>query len=145
MFKHILIATDGSDTGDVAVRQGLETAKAFNARVTAVKVTEMWSALDIAGKDRFSKIEGYESAVATAAQQILTVVEDQAKAIGVACETVHVADSAPAAGILGIAKSHGCDLIVMGSHGRRGLNRLLLGSQSHKVLSSTDISVLVCR
>ena len=145
MYKHLLIATDGSDTGDQAVRQGLAAAKAFNAKVTAVKVTEMWSALDIAGKDSFSKIENYETAVAKAARQILDRVAETAKDAGIACEIVHVADSAPAAGILSIAKSHGCDLIVMGSHGRRGLNRLLLGSQSHKVLSETDISVLVCR
>jgi nucleotide-binding universal stress UspA family protein len=145
MYKHVLIATDGSEVGDKAVKQGLDVAKAFNAKVTAVKVTEMWSALDVAGKDGLVRIEAYEAAAKKAADKILAAVGEAAKAAGVTCQIVHVPDSAPAEGILATAQSRGCDLIVMGSHGRKGLNRLLLGSQAHNVLSQADISVLVCR
>lgn len=145
MYKHLLIATDGSSVGDKAVTQGLEVAKRFGAKVTAIKVTEMWSALDVAGKDGLGKIESYEAAAAAAAAKILAKVAEAAKAAGVSCETQHVPDAAPADGILMSARERGCDLIVMGSHGRRGLNRLLLGSQAHNVLSQTTISVLVCR
>jgi nucleotide-binding universal stress UspA family protein len=145
MYKHILIATDGSEVGGTAVKQGLEVAKAFNAKVTAVKVTEMWSALDVAGKDGLVRIEAYEAAAKKAADKILAGVAEAAKSAGVRCETVHVPDSAPAEGILSTAQARGCDLIIMGSHGRKGLRRLLLGSQAHNVLSQAGISVLVCR
>ena len=145
MYKHILICTDGSSVGDKAVAQGLEVAKTMQSRVTAIKVTEMWSALDIAGRDALTRIESYEDAAAAAAKKTLAGVVAAAKTAGVPCTTRHVPDSLPADGILRTAEQEGCDLIVMGSHGRRGLNRLLLGSQAHNVLNQTKISVLVCR
>lgn len=145
MYKHILICTDGSSVGDKAVEQGLDVAKLMKAKVTAIKVTEMWSAIDVAGRDALTRIESYETAAAAAAKKILADVAEKAQKAGVACTTKHVPDSLPAEGILRTAEQDGCDLIVMGSHGRRGLNRLLLGSQAHNVLNQTQISVLVCR
>ena len=145
MYKHILIATDGSAVGEKAVVQGLAIAKAFGAKVTAIKVTEMWSAIDMAGRDALPKIEKYEAAATATAQKVLEQVAATAKAAGVPCETLHVPDQVPADGILTTAKEKGCDLICMGSHGRRGLQRLLLGSQAHNVLNRTEISVMVCR
>lgn len=145
MYKHILICTDGSPVGEKAVEQGLEVAKLMKAKVTAIKVTEMWSAIDVAGRDALTRIESYESAASNAAKKILEDVAVQAQKVGVPCTTKHVPDSLPAEGILRTAEQEGCDLIVMGSHGRRGLNRLLLGSQAHNVLNQTKISVLVCR
>lgn len=145
MYKHILICTDGSAVGQKAVDQGLEVAKIMNAKVTAIKVTEMWSALDVAGRDALARIESYESAAADAAKKVLADVAKCAEKAKVPCKTMHVSDSLPADGILRTAEQEGCDLIVMGSHGRRGLNRLLLGSQAHNVLNQTKISVLICR
>ena len=145
MYKHILIATDGSSVGQKAVEQGLELAKAMKAKVTAIKVTEMWSALDVAGRDALAKIETYEKAAADAATKVLAGVAAAAKKAEVPCETLHVADRPPADGILATATDRGCDCIVMGSHGRRGLNRMLLGSQANKVLNQTDRTVIVCR
>lgn len=145
MYKHILICTDGSNVGEKAVEQGLEIAKLAKARVTAIKVTEMWSALDVAGKDGLARIEHYEKVAAEAANKILQAVAGEAERAGVPCDTVHVPDSHPAEGILATATARGCDLIVMGSHGRRGLNRLLMGSQANNVLNHAKVPVLVCR
>lgn len=146
MYKHILIATDGSEVGLRAVSQGLALAKATGAKVTAVKVTGMWSAYDIIGdKNPASKIQQFEEMAAAQAKHILDDVAAQAAKAGVACETVHVRDRPPADGIMAVAKDKGADLICMGSHGRRGLDRLLLGSQAHEVLTHAGISVLICR
>ncbi len=145
MYRHLLIATDGSIVGQKAVEQGLELAKALNAKATAVTVTEMWSALDVAGKDGLLRIEKYEASATEVASKILASVREAARKAGVACETVHVPDRAPADGIVDTAEKKGCDLIVMGSHGRRGLSRLLLGSQANSVVTHAKIPVLVCR
>lgn len=145
MYKHILIATDGSAVGDKAIQQGLEVAKKFAAKATIIKVTEMWSALDVAGRDALSKIETYEKAAGQAAQEILAKAKATADKAGVPCETVHVPDRVPADGIVGTADAKNCDLIVMGSHGRRGINRLLLGSQAQNVLAQTTKPVLIAR
>ena len=134
MYKHLLIATDGSDVSQKAVDQGLDLAKAMGARVTLLKVTEMWSALDIATKnDTLGMVEKFEEQQAAAAKETLTKAQSGAETAGVQCTTKHIADSVPADGILKAAKDEGCDLIVMGSHGRRGISRILLGSQAVNV------------
>lgn len=145
MYKHVLIATDGSDVAVKAVSQGLQLAKVLQSKVTGVTTTEMWSALDVAGRDGMVKIEKYEAAAAEAAAKVLADFRHAAETAGVPCETVHVSDSAPADGIVLTAEKIGADLIVMGSHGRRGLNRLLLGSQAQGVITHAKIPVLVCR
>jgi len=145
MYKHILIATDGSAVGNKAIEQGLEVAKKFGAKVSIVKVTEMWAALDVAGRDALSRIETYEKAAAAAAQEILSKAKASAEKAGVVCDTLHVPDRVPADGIVATADQRGCDLIVMGSHGRRGLNKLLLGSQAQNVLTHTKKPVLIAR
>ncbi len=145
MYNHILIATDGSAVGDKAIEQGLEVAKKFGARTTIIKVTEMWSALDVAGRDALSKIETYEKAAGEAAQGVLKKAKAAADKAGEACETIHVPDRVPAEGIVGTAEAKNCDLIVMGSHGRRGIDKLLLGSQAQNVLAHTKKPVLIAR
>ena len=145
MFKHILIATDGSQVGDKAVEQGCQIAKAVGAKVTIVKVTEMWSAVDIAGREALTKIESYEKAASQAADKILEAAAKKAADAGVECTTRHVSDMLPADGIVHAAKESGADMICMGSHGRRGINRLLLGSQAHNVLTHANITVMICR
>lgn len=146
MYQHILVATDGSEVGQRAVDQGIDLAKSMAAKVTAVKVTGMWSAYDIIGdKNPAHKIQQFEELAAAQAKKILEAVAAQANKAGVACQTVHVRDRPPADGILTVAKDEGADLICMGSHGRRGLDRLLLGSQAHEVLTHARVSVLICR
>lgn len=145
MFTHILIATDGSDLAQKAVTQGLEMAKGLGARVTAVNVTEPWVAVAPSEVAVAFPIKEYDESVAANAARILTAVEIEAKALGVPCSKLHLKDQFPAEGIIDAAEKQGCDLIVMASHGRRGLMRVLLGSQAIKVLTGSSIPVLVCR
>jgi nucleotide-binding universal stress UspA family protein len=144
MFKHILIATDGSELAEKAVTTGLALAKTLKAKITAVTATEPWTTM-MAGEAAIAfPIEEYEKAGAENAARILAAVTTTAKKAEVACETVHVNDF-PAEAIVETAKAKGCDLIVMASHGRRGLSKLLLGSQATRVLTLSTVPVLVCR
>ena len=145
MYKHILIATDGSELAAKAVVAGLELAKRLQARATAVTATEPWAAV-VAGEAALGfPPDEYEKAAANAAAHVLAAVGEAAKRIGVGCATLHATDQYPAEGILEAAKAHGCDLIVMASHGRHGLSGLLLGSETQKVLAASKIPVLVHR
>jgi nucleotide-binding universal stress UspA family protein len=145
MFKHILIATDGSELAERAAAQGLELAKALKARTTAVIATEPWVAV-VAGDAALGfPHKEYDESTVKAAAQALGRIAEQAKAAGVSCATVHMRDQFPAEGILAAAKDNGCDLIVMGSHGRRGIAKLLLGSVATRVLALSPVPVLICR
>jgi nucleotide-binding universal stress UspA family protein len=128
-----------------AVDHGLALSKAFDAKVTAVTVTEPWTSV-ITGEMAMAFPVGlYEQGAATSAEKILSPVRDSANKAGVGCETLHVKNQFPAEGIIEAAKAQGCDLIVMASHGRRGLSRLLLGSQANRVVTQSTIPVLICR
>lgn len=148
MFEHILIATDGSDLADKAVVQGLALAKALNARVTALTVTEPRDALSMAaiaeGQVR-TPLADYQERTAAAANRILWSVIDKAKKLDVSCTTIYVPDRHPAEAIIETAQVQMCDLIVMASHGRRGLARLLIGSQASRVVTLSPVPVLICR
>jgi nucleotide-binding universal stress UspA family protein len=145
MFKHILIATDGSDLAGKALADGLSLAKALASQVTIATVTEPW-ATQVTGEAAIGfPFEEYEKAMAANAAEILSKASEAASKAGVPCSTVHVKERHPADGILETAKARSCDLIVMASHGRRGLTRLLLGSQAHNVVTHSAIPVLICR
>jgi nucleotide-binding universal stress UspA family protein len=90
-------------------------------------------------------VEAYEAATDAQARLVLDDVARQAADQGLACDVVHAKDRRPAEAIVETANARGCDLIVMASHGRRGLNHLLLGSETTKVLALTTIAVLVYR
>lgn len=145
MFTHILIATDGSELAGKAVAQGLDIAKGLGAKVTAINVTEPWVAVAPGEVAMAFPIKDYDESVAANAAEILSTVADEAEKRGVACSIRHIRDQFPAEGIIEAASKYGCDLIVMSSHGRRGLMRFLLGSQAIKVLTHSTIPVLVCR
>jgi len=142
MYKNILIATDGSDLSANAVNQGVALAKVLAAKVTAVNVSEPFHWFDP------NMVEGAEGAYREgsnqAAARVLGAVADTAKATGVACETVHVEEDRPYVAIIDTAKAKNCDLIVMASHGRRGISAVVLGSETVKVLTHSKIPVLVC-
>jgi len=144
MYKHILIATDGSDLAAKAVATGLALAKQLGAKVTAVTATEPWTAMMMGEPAIAFPIAEYEEAAAQSAARILGGVSEAAKKAGVACETVH-AMNFPADAIIDTAKAKGCDLIVMASHGRRGVDRLLLGSQANEVLTHSKVPALIVR
>jgi nucleotide-binding universal stress UspA family protein len=145
MFKHILIATDGSDLAERAASQGLELAKLLRANVTAVTVTEPWTAVVMGEGAIGFPFEEYERTSADNAARILSRVAELGKSLNVVCSTSHIKDEFPAEGIIAACKTHRCDLIVMGSHGRRGLAKLFLGSQATRVLTMSTVPVLICR
>jgi nucleotide-binding universal stress UspA family protein len=148
MYEKILIATDGSELAGRAVAHGLKLAKQLKVPVVIVTVTRMWSALEIAHEARLATvnpIERYQESAAAWAQRNLDPAGGQAKAAGVSFELVHVPECAPAEGIIATAEKQGCDLIVMASHGRRGLGRLLIGSQANEVLAYSKVPTLIVR
>jgi nucleotide-binding universal stress UspA family protein len=145
MFKHILIATDGSELAQKAVTHGLALARALDATVTAITVTDIYPTGPYSPIPLPSMIEHYEVAAALGAANILGTVSDAATKLGISCATMHVKDQPPAQGILDAARQNGCDLIVIASHGRRGMARLLLGSQAQNVVTLSALPVLICR
>ena len=147
MFKHILIPTDGSDLSKKAVKKGIEFAKKIKARITTVHVVpefkvaadESFVSLTPAAKKRF------EEESRNRAEKMLSTIVQQAKAAGVRCSAVAEANDLPYQQIIATAKSKKCDLILMASHGRRGIASVLLGSETAKVLTHSTIPVLVVR
>jgi nucleotide-binding universal stress UspA family protein len=145
VYKHILIATDGSELAGKAVAAGFDLARQFGAQVTVVTVTEPWTAL-VAGDAAFGfPIDEYEKSANESATCILAGVSKLARKAGINCTTVHDKDQYPSEGILQTAAKNSCDLIVMASHGRRGLGRLLLGSVAARVLAHSTVPVLISR
>lgn len=145
MYKSLLIATDGSELGQKAVGQGLSLARALGAKALVVTVTEPWPAYVSSEVAISYPIEEYDKNAASNAAVILAGAVEVARKAGIACETLHVKDQHAAEGIVETAKRLGCDLIVMASHGRRGVSRLLLGSQANKVVTLSPVPVLICR
>ena len=145
MYKHLLIATDGSELAQKAVAQGFALAKAVNAKVTIVTVSEPWTLAAPAEVAIVYPVEDYERAAAANASKILADASAAGAKLQITCDTVHVKEEFPAEGIVETARARGCDLIVMSSHGHRGLMRLVLGSQAHRVVTQSTTSVLICR
>jgi nucleotide-binding universal stress UspA family protein len=143
MYKNILIATDGSDLATEAARQGIALAKGLGSKVTVLKVTE-----PLYWYDSNMPTEVQPSVVRAAreeAKAILAAAADAAKSAGVPFETVHIETGPPYLSIIETAQAKNCDLIVMGSHGRSGVEALFLGSHTLKVLAHSKIPVLVYR
>jgi nucleotide-binding universal stress UspA family protein len=145
MYQHLLIATDGSELAGKAVDHGLALAKVLAAKVTAVTVSEPLASM-VAGEAVYpTLIDEYDKAMETSAKRILDPIRENAEKNGIAFEGVFVKDRYPADGIVETAKAKSCDLIVMASHGRRGVAKLFMGSQAANVLAYSPIPVLVCR
>ena len=144
MYTHILIATDGSQLAEKAVLAGLSLAKDVGAKATAVTVSEPWASARTCHGSVVVPFDAYENAAAEAASKSLASVSELAKQLDVECRTVHIKEQT-AEGILQVANSRGCDLIVMASHGRRGLSRLFLGSHAIRVLTDSPVPVLICK
>ena len=145
MYKHLLVAIDGSELAQNALEQAIALAKALDAKVTIVTVTEPWHALTVGDGTVIFPIEEYETNSTQWALETLSAAAKVAAGADVACETIHVKETYPADGIIETAEQQQCDLIVMASHGRRGLTRLLLGSQANHVVTHSTRPVLICR
>ena len=149
MYNHILVPTDGSPLSLKAAKAAARLAKSQKARITAYYAIPPFS-MPAAGEalilapEMYSKSH-YDKRMKEVAGVALSKVEAEAKKLGVAFEGTSESADSPWQGIIGTAKSKDCDLIVMASHGRRGLEGLLLGSETMKVLTHSKTPVLVCR
>jgi nucleotide-binding universal stress UspA family protein len=147
LFKSILVPTDGSDLATKAVEQAIVFAKEIGAKITAMTVTEPFpphlgsvasSELEYAPIEYMKHAEAY-------AETLLGTVSAAANSAGVACEVLHVEHGHIYQAIIDSAGARKCDLIVMASHGRRGVSAVVLGSETVKVLTHSKIPVLVYR
>jgi nucleotide-binding universal stress UspA family protein len=153
MYKHILIPTDGSELSERAVEAGIALASFLHARVTgftAVPEYQLPPEAEIASKHERSAAQGYsladhEREVARQAAQALQRIAEHARAAGVEYDEEFTQCDRPHEAIIRAAREHGCDLIFMASHGRRGLSALLHGSQTQGVLTHSTIPALVYR
>ncbi len=145
MYKHILIPTDGSELSQKALRQGIVLARVFGAGVTALTVSPTFHNLALDPVMVAATPEQYGKDCAARAEKYLEAARIEAGIAGVPCEIQHVVHDHPFRVIVDTATTKHCDLIVMASHGRRGMSALLLGSETTKVLTHTKIPVLVCR
>ena len=147
VYQHLLVPTDGSQLSQQALNQALDLAKVLGAQLTLLHVQPplpvplvgMGDMLDPATVDSLSKTAERES------ERIVKDAQTAGLEAGVAIHTEVVKQDLPYRAIVEAAKRHGCDLIVMASHGRKGLSGLLIGSETQRVLLHTSISVLVVR
>lgn len=147
MYKHILLPTDGSPLSRRAAANGIKLAKAVGAKVTGYYAAPPATPLEFKGflPVGYSDPEKHARAIEKAAAAHLAVIEKAAKAAGVRCKTAYDTSDFPADAIVAAAKKHGCDLIYLASHGRRGFKSSMLGSNTQKVLVLSPVSVLVDR
>ena len=148
MFRHILLPTDGSKLSDRAVQRGLDLAVTMNARVTSIHVIPEYRMVADEGFVLPMSVElqrRYEEEAEKHSKKMIEKIAKRAEAAGVKHEGVVVTSDVPYQEIIELARKKKCDLIVMASHGRRGLAGLLLGSETAKVLTHAKVPVLVIR
>ena len=146
MYKHILIPTDGSKLSEKAVRAGIDLARSVNAQVTLFTASVPFHAVvtESVLVPRNTASEYARLAEEHAAER-LKPGEAYARSHGVPVRTEHVYAEFPHEAIVDAVQRDHCDLVCMASHGRKGLASVLLGSETHKVLTHSKIPVLVCR
>ncbi len=147
MYRHLLVATDGSPLSEKAIDHAAALAKTIGAKLSTVYVTPTYSLPPYAGAEVYAPMSetAYNKMVAEEAGQILGTARERAEKAGVSCDSVHAAATLPWEAVLATAKERECDLIVMASHGRSGITALLLGSETQKVLTHASLPVLVIR
>ena len=147
MFKHILVPTDGSELSQSTVQRAVVFAKETGARLTAFYAKPGYpviyygegALIDTTSPEQFAALAEEQAA------KILTFAEDECHKAGVPYSGLTLTCDVPYEGIIQAATEAGCDLIFMASHGRRGFSDILLGSETHKVLTHSTIPVLVYR
>jgi nucleotide-binding universal stress UspA family protein len=149
MFKNILVPTDGSAMSLRAVKRAMRLAKEQKARVTGLWVGPVWQptlyAYDVSVPAGFISPRQFAASIRKISARHLGAVKKAAVAAGVPCRIQFTQSNFPQLEIIKAARRHRCDLIVMASHGRRGISRLLLGSQTAMVLAYARVPVMVCR
>ncbi|WIT13355.1 universal stress protein [Paucibacter sediminis] len=145
MFKHLLLPTDGSAASELVIAKAMMLAQECGARVTGLHVIQPFHvfAYDVEMVED-TKVTYMAQAEARAARY-LAAISKAAAECKVACDVLSVADEHPFEAIIRTAKARECDLITMASHGRRGFKSMLLGSETQKVLTHSNVPVLVWR
>lgn len=149
MFKHILVPTDGSALSTSAVEKAINFAREVEARLTFLTalpealppVSSFWDS----ARDQTEESERGTAEARAEASRIVEAAVAQARRAGVSADTALAASNSPFEAIIQTAEERRCDLIFMASHGRRGVNALLLGSETNKVLTHCKIPVLIYR
>jgi nucleotide-binding universal stress UspA family protein len=145
MYKNILIPTDGTEFAEKAVQYAVQLAKTLGATITGVTVTQPFTVVAVEGVMISQTPDDYDRWSKEMAAKRLAPIKAACEKAGVACKTVHVESFQPYEGIIQAAQDNGNDLIVMASHGRRGVSALILGSETQKVLTHSTVPVLVVR
>lgn len=145
MFRHVLIPTDGSKLSSSAVDQAVALARDAGAKVTILTVVEPFHIFSAQPEQVAFSVGDYDQEAKAHAAGILAEAERKARQAGVEVSTLQVAGDLPYQAIIAAAVAHGCDLIAMASHGRRGIAALVIGSETVKVLTHSKIPVLVYR
>ena len=146
MYKNILLPTDGSALSAIAIDSGLQFAKAVGAKVTGFYVMlerqpesfEDYAPVQVKAP-KLDEVAKQES------EKYLKIIADKARAMGVPCDTRVLRHDSPHQAIILIATQTGCDLIVMASHGKKGITGELVGSETARVITNCKIPVLVYR
>lgn len=144
MFKHLLIPTDGTDVTAKAVDTAIELAKGLGAKLSTITVKEPFPYSAISEMQPIPPQEFYDAQERIADNRVKAVV-DRAKAAGLDCQAFTVEAVHPWEAIIDHAKAQNVDLVVMASHGRRGVSALLLGSETQRVLIHSPVPVLVVK
>jgi nucleotide-binding universal stress UspA family protein len=145
MFKHILIATDGSELSRKAVERGIALAQSLNARLTVVTSSAPFHVVAVEPMMVTDTKERYATDAEKGAKERLQPALEAARAAGVRCDPVHVFSNHPYQAIIDTALARECDLVTMASHGRKGVTAALLGSETQQVLAHCKLPVLVWR
>ena len=147
MYQRILIATDGSALSRKAVDSGIEMAELTGAQVVVLKVVPRYPVSYFEGGIALSvnNVANIEKQWTEAAQAVVAAVKEKAEVRGIKAKAVTHTSDLVAESIISVAKKNKCDLIVMASHGRRGLKRVLMGSETMHVLTHSHIPVLILR
>jgi nucleotide-binding universal stress UspA family protein len=144
MYKKILVPTDVSDTGAKVIPHAVALAKSCGAAVVGLNVTDPYPYSGLAETVPITA-DQYRVHVTQEAEYALKPLQDACKAADLAFEPIIAEDIHPWKAMLDVAKERGCDLVVIASHGRRGMQALLLGSETQKLLTHSTIPVLVLR
>jgi nucleotide-binding universal stress UspA family protein len=144
MYKKILVPTDGSDIGAKVIPHAVALAKSCGATVVGLNVTDPYPYSGLAETVPITA-DQYRVHVTQEAEDALKPLQDACKAADLAFEPIIAEDIHPWKAMLDVAKDRGCDLVVIASHGRRGMQALLLGSETQKLLTHSNIPVLVLR
>lgn len=147
MYTHILVPTDGSELAQNGVNHALSLAKALGSKVTIVTASEPFPPM-VAGEGWAptpQELKRFDAQQDEAATDLLAKVKADAEKLGLSANVEHVRNRKAAVAIVEAAERLGCNLVVMSSHGRRGIGRILLGSQTAEVLAHSPVPVLVVR